>query len=462
MLFFRTACEAALKERSTDHYQSIIYKLAHRKAPAGGSFWKIPQGEEKNREALTMLAHLLEQNVQAGALKVFQSEIERDIYKQKICKIVFLVQEYSVWPAVEFLYHAAAADSRFDVSAVYIPFKHPNATAEDNNLEKYRAAGIPVLNYDEYNLSEENPDVAVFTKPYSSIPKQFYISEVERVVKYTIYIPYGLELNKRLIRYGFHEYCHYTVWRHLAYGDIVKQYGIKYGYRNGENIVVWGHPRVDNYRVENLPAPNKEWKKKIDGRKVILWCPHHTIVPGPECVSTWLKNYEAVFALFEEHPEAVLLWRPHPLLFGAIVNNGHMSQKELDAFLAEKTAKDNIILDTTEDYRTAFSMSDAIITDGTTFSIEYLLTGKPLMVTTETLDQFYEPEEMESALYIGRTHEDIRSFVENILSNQDPKRDKRTQFADHLFLRFKDKSVSQNILDNILTDISEEIQRYFR
>ena len=260
-------------------------------------------------------------------------------------------------------------------------------------------------------------------------------------------------MNKRLIRYGFGDYCHFAVWRHLAYGSIVKEFGAKYGYRDGENIAVWGHPRVDNYRKENIPAPNPEWQEKINNRKVILWCPHHTIAPGPECVSTWLENYVMIFSLFEKHRDLVLLWRPHPLLFGAIVNNNYMSKKDLALFLADKQAQENIVLDQTPDYRTAFSMSDAIITDGTTFSLEYLLTGKPLMVTTNSLEQFYEPEAMEDALYIGRSHEDIQRFVENILNGNDPKREKRTAFTEHLFLRPKDKSVSQNILDNILLDI---------
>lgn len=462
LLFFKAACQAAQREGNTENYQRVIRKIKGCKGPVANGYWKRPLGEEKHCDALTMLANILDQNAGSAVIRFMQKEIEEEIYKQKTCKILFLVQEYAIWPATEYLYRAAIADPRFEAVAVYVPFQHVDAIVEDHNLEKYHAAGIPVLSCDQYDLSAENPDVAVFTKPYDSIPKQFYVGEVEKIVKYTIYIPYGLELNKKLIRYGFHDYCHYTVWRHLVYGNIVKQFGTQYGYRNGENIAVWGHPRVDNYRPENSPAPNKEWEKKINGRKVILWCPHHTIVPGPECVSTWLKNYEAVFALFEQYPEAFLLWRPHPLLFGAIVNNGYMSKDGLDAFLAEKTEKDNIILDTTEDYRTAFSMSDAIITDGTTFSIEYLLTGKPLMVTADSLDQFYEPEEMESALYIGRTHEDIRSFIENVLADRDPKREKRMQFTDHLFLRPKDKSVSQNILDNILTDISEETERYFQ
>ena len=461
-LFFDAACHFAQKYRDIEHVQKIIEQIEqHRKEPACG-LWNTPPGVVKNRDALLMLANLLRQNASSEVLKVFQYEIDRDVFKQKKYKMVFLLQEYSVFPASEYLYRTAAADPRFEVQAVYVPFVHNNQVGEDHNLETYRDEGIPVLNYDEYDLAAENPDIAIFTKPYNNIPKQYYISEVEKLVKYTIYIPYGLELNQRLIRYGFYDYCQYTVWRHLAYGFIVKEYGKQYGYRNGENIVVWGHPRVDNYLKENRPAPNPVWQEKIKGRKVILWCPHHTIVPGPECVSTWVENHETVFSIFEKHRDLVLLWRPHPLLFGALVNNNYMSQRELDAFLEKKRTQENIILDQTSDYRIAFSMSDALITDGTTFSIEYLLTGKPLLITTDSLDQFYEPEAMEDALYIGRTHEDIQSFVESILSGRDPKRKRREVFTEQLFFRPKDKSVSQNILDNIVLSIEKDSTSLFK
>lgn len=460
-LFFDAACSAVRDHCDSEHIRKIIEQIElHRKKTPYG-FWKDPPGAVKNRDALVMLENLLRQNADPDVFVFFHKEIGQSVYTQKKCKILFLLQEYPIFPASEYLYRTAAIDPRFEVQAVYVPFYHKNQTQENHNLEIYNSEGIPAVNYDEYNLSAENPDVVIFTKPYNNIPKQFSITEVEKLVKYTIYIPYGLELNKRLIRYGFRDYCHFAVWRHLAYGSIVKEYGAKYGFRNGENIAVWGHPRVDNYRKENIPAPNPEWQEKINDRKVILWCPHHTIVPGPECVSTWLENYEMIFSLFEKHRDLVLLWRPHPLLFGAIVNNNYMSKKELATFLADKQAQENIVLDQTPDYRTAFSMSDAIITDGTTFSLEYLLTGNPLMVTTNSLDQFYEPEAMEDALYIGRSHEDIQHFIENILDGKDPKREKRTAFTERLFSRPKDKSVSQNILDNILLDIENEIRSIF-
>ena len=475
-LFFDAAFSSALEDRSREQIYQIIALIEQRRKMPEPGVWTFQtclsiikgslglrekkESKTEKSDALLMLANLLRQNPTPEVLRVFRTDIEQFVCREK-CKIVFLLQEHTIWPAVEHLYRAAVADPRFEAQAVYVPFTHVNATEEDHSFERYRAEGVEIVSCDQYDLAAENPDVVVFTKPYEQIPREYTIREVEKLVKHTIYVPYGLELNKRLIKYGFQDYCHFAVWRHMAYGSVVKEYGTKVGYRNGENIAVWGHPRVDNYRKENLPAPDPAWQAKIRGRKVILWCPHHTIGPGPECVSTWVQNREAVFTFFEQHPEAVLLWRPHPLLFGAIVHNKYMTQEELDAFLAEKQAQENVILDQTPDYRTAFAMSDAIITDGTTFSLEYLLTGKPLLVTADSLEQFYQPEAMEEALSIGRMHEDIRRFAEDVLAGRDPKREKREAFTESLFLRPKDKSVSENILDNILLEIEDEIKRMF-
>ena len=62
----------------------------------------------------------------------------------------------------------------------------------------------------------------------------------------------------------------------------------------------------------------------------MCWCPHHTILPESEYVSTWLNYSQLIFDWFEKHKDVVLLWRSHQLLFGALVNNGFMTQKQLE------------------------------------------------------------------------------------------------------------------------------------
>ena len=163
-----------------------------------------------------------------------------------------------------------------------------------------------------------------------------------------------------------------------------------------------------------------------------------------------------IFDWIKEHQDIVLLWRPHPLLFGALVNNKYMTQGQLDEFLEEKKKQDNIIFDDYSDYHAAFEVSDAMITDGTSFSIEYLGTGKPLMLTTPDISQYYNYKEAQKGLYVGDSVDSIIEFLENISMDKDPKKLARKKYTKNTIFLPKDKTISEYIADNILRDLVEE------
>ncbi len=426
-------------------------------------YWKLPQGKVQFLSAVEIMASLLEHNAKPAEFDMLYTEFTEVLSTvNPKCRVVFLAQEVSIWPSLEYVYNAMSADERFETRLVYVPFHHPNQQKEDHNLEEYSKMGYPVIAYDQYNLSEDNPDIVFFAKPYDMIPSQYTINEIDRIIPWTVYVPYGLETSYKLLRYGFQHFFHYKLWKHLVYGDFAKKTGAQYGYRNGENIEAWGYPRFDYYLKDCHSVIPNEWKEKINGRKVILWCPHHTIVPGPECVSTWLENYKTVFDFADSHPELFLLWRPHPLLFGAIVNNGYMTEAEMKAFVESKTNQDNIILDLTDDYHTAFDVSDAIITDGTTFSMEYLATGKPLMLTIDDIQNYYNSEEAEKGMYIGKTKEDIEQFMEFVLKGQDPKKNEREFYKNETLFIPKGQTISEYIENMLYERLKDDLRKTVR
>ena len=459
-IYFNALCDAICSGKiAVANYPNVISTLDNRinriRKKAMG-YWPLPEGKKTFVFLLQSLRDLLRQHVSVEVLREFQTYNNGADTINAKCRVLFLIQDEPVWPSSESVYLAMAQDERFEPRLVYIPFKHQNRTEADDDFAIYLKKGLPVIRCDDYNLAEDNPDIVFFAKPYGNVPAPFYIREVEKIVDRLVYIPYGMEITTSLIYYGFRTYVHYRVWRHIVYGEPAKRVGTDYGYRNGENIVVWGHPKADNYLPEKCYAIPEEWEAKIKGKKVVLWCPHHTIKPGPECVSTWLDYYKEIFSLFEREKGIVLLWRPHPLLFGAIVNNGYMSQSELDEFILAKTACKNIILDRTSDYRPAFFVSDAIITDGTTFSIEYLYTGKPLMVTAHRLDHFYNYEAMVQSLYIGQTFEDIELFVKNCAAGKDPLKEKRMDFRREMFFIPENGTTGEYICNQLLNDMITE------
>lgn len=452
--------QLAQTEDTTEYREALIEELTVRanKANRADGVWVLSDQRVRLIYACRAMIDLLSVPIPLAAVQEWlEAELYWDLKTPAPCKVLFLAQEFSVWPSMESVYNAMSADPRFEPQIVYLPFFHPNKPTDHSEVDKYRAMGIPAMRYTEYNVSKEAPDMVICIKPYDgNIPTSFATPELEKVIDRFIYIPYGMELSRKLYRYGYHEYLHYKAWRHIAYGKIVKQVGIEQGYRNGENIAVWGHPKADNYRGDRYYLVPAEWKKKISGRRVLMWCPHHIINPGKEKTSTWVEFSDTVFKTVQKHPEIVLLMRPHPMLFGALVNNGRMTQAEMDEMLENIRKSENIILDDTSDYRTATMISDALITDGTTFAIEYLYTRKPYMVTTTDIESFYEPEKMDEALYMGRTPEDVEAFIEMFAEGKDPKEKARLAYRRETMFIPKNMSVGRNIAINLLTDITKE------
>lgn len=447
-------CDCIENKKATNEVADRLNKYVDRLEKKANGYWRLPEGKIEIFKALKTIAVLLKNNATKAEIDAVYKEVasKRNDVSSKCC-VTFLAQEYVVWPSLQGVYEAMSQDSRFVVKVVYVPFEHANATYKDDSLELYRKDGISIITHNEYDLSEDNPDIVFFAKPYYTIPFKYNAKEVTKVFDKTVYIAYGMENNYRLLYYGFHYYLQYSAWRHIVYGNFVKKVGTQYGYRNGENIVVWGHPKMDYFITGKQSSIPEEWKKKINDRRVVCWCPHHTIMPGNEHISTWLDYNQEIFDWFEQNKDVVLLWRSHQLLFGALVNNGFMTQEQLDKFLYEKKQSDNIIIDSNSDYHYAFDVSDGMITDCTTFSIEYLGTGKPLLLTTDDIAQCYNHEDVINGLYIGEEPNKIVEFLDNIRDGNDPKRALRKEYIDKTIFYPKNGTIGEYITNNLLNDL---------
>ena len=446
-------CE--LDQEAREHLIRWIDWKYNRVTKKANGYWKLPAGKKEYLSYLRMLQELLRIGTSGEIIEeCINDYVHYLCMSESRCKVVVLLPEKSTWFAIESIYKAMASDERFEVKLVYIPF--PQMDKRENiGIEPYLEDGIPVLQYTEYDLSKDNPDIVIYSKHYDPVPFQFNIREVEKIVERVVYVPYKMEISYNEINYDFQDYLHYRAWRHVGYGPIMKQVGGEYGFRNGENIAVWGHPKVDYHRADKMYSIPVEWGNKINGRRVLLWCPDYINPHGSESISTWFDFSEIVFSQMEKHKDIVLLWRPHPLFFESLINN-YMTQEDLNRFLAEKTAKENIVLDQSEDCRVAFAISDGMICDGTTFFVEYLLTGKPLMLTTKKLESIYYGEKLRGSISIGESVEDIEKFINDFAVGRDSKREARRELQQNIFFFPEGKSVGENIADNILTDIKKE------
>lgn len=391
-----------------------------------------------------------------GDLSKLRNTIYREMHKKT--KFVIYTQDLACWGSLESVYKALERDDRCEVTVVYVNFVNVYDNSSSEEFEIYRKSYCPtIVSLSKYDLQKASPDVAIFVKPYDEmVPEEARFRYVEHCVDYTIYVPYGMEFNTGLIKYAFNGYLHAKVWRHIGYGPVVLEYGAYYGYRNGSNIVDWGHPKGD-YSTTLVDIP-KQWLEKIRDRKVILWTPHHSIdTKDPNHVGTWIQWSEQIIDLFKKNKSIVLLFRPHPLLFKSLLTNEVLNESSLDELIDFFNTQDNMILDDGPDYRPAFQISNALITDGTTFSVEYLYTRKPEAVTIVDKNKFYKSKEFCEAVQIIDSQKDLVQFVKEVEQDLDLHKRSRNAFMQRYFTIPNGVTIGQNIVNHTLEDMNQEI-----
>ena len=418
--------------------------------------WSVPVSMQCYYDFLEQIENLLRTDRVQAELPELQSKIE-GITRKKI-HALFLTQEMSCWPSLESVFAAVQSNEDFEATLVYTPFHHENLTSVVDYYDAYRDLGLPILRHNAYDLPQDSPDVVFVNKPYANIPELYQEKHLSQVVPRLIYIAYGMELTMDLIKFGFQYHAQYKAWRHVAYGNIVKQFGSRYGYRGGENIVVWGHPKADQYRdMESKKAiVPQEWVDRIKGRKTILWTPHHLIDLNSTGTGTWQIWGDQILQMAMERKDLFFIIRPHPMMVGALVNNGVYTQQQMDRLMEKISKAENIIWDSSSSYLPAFYAADAIITDGTTFSFEFLYTKKPILLTPRNMESFYQYEDMLESYYIVNHRRDISGFMDMIGKGEDPLKEKRLAMYDKTFFIPTDCTVGENIMKQVGVDLQRE------
>ncbi len=449
--------EAKSEQKSTDPFKFIVEEEKRNLHNNKSTEWGYTDSDYTYFEYLNKISTMIDEEDDEESYKELINEISA-ITRRKI-HALFLTQEPACWPSLETVFAAAQSDPDYNATLVYTPFFHENYTEQIDYSDTYTdEMNVPITKYNEYDLTADSPDVVFMIKPYGNVPSAYEIKQLENVIPRVIYIPYGMEITKDLIKFGFGFYAHYKAWRHCAYGDIVKEYGAEYGFRNGENIAVWGHPKADHYRDmgKNRESIPQDWKDFIGGRKTILWTPHHLIDLESDGTGTWLIWGTKILQLALENPDIAFILRPHPLMFGALVNNGVLTEEELELMIDRIKNSGNILLDDSPSYHNAFNAADAIITDGTTFCIEFLYTKKPIMLTPRNMEGFYLYEQMMESYYIATGVESVADYINMIRNDEDPLYEKRIDLHDKTFYIPENITVGENIINNIKKELTEE------
>jgi hypothetical protein len=195
-------------------------------------------------------------------------------------------------------------------------------------------------------------------------------------------------------------------------------------------VDVTGHPKTDALQqLERSIDPQLE--AFAAGRKLVCWNPHFDVRPDGSAYgtgySTFSRWYNFLLEEFARRPDMAFLIRPHPLLFASLVQRRIFTPEQVSAFRGRCAAAGNIQIDTRPSYLPAFASSAAMLSDFSTFVLEYPATGKPLLYLSNPYSA-----EVEGDLSVGdycppcESEAGIVAFLDQVKAGHDPEAAART------------------------------------
>lgn len=363
----------------------------------------------------------------AGQLRAVRSlaRIRREARKRPV-RVAFLVIENQKWSA-QSVYVAMVANPLFE--PILLLSTHADnvgreegealrTTLEQNVAFAQRHGFMFRKVFDEARgrfipIAEFSPDVVFYEQPYG-LPPEHAPAAVSRYAL-TCYIPYGYGIylarnSGQRFSAGFSEY----LWRiFLESPDFLRMSGNIHLLEN-LSAVPTGYPKMDMLlTLSRMCLPDE----KI-GRPRVIYAPHHSLTPGEgDSYGTFAWNGRWMLKFAHSMPGVTWVFKPHPKLKEQLVRTRMMTPLEVDRYFAAwgELANAQVILD--GEYMPAFSDSDAMITDSGSFLMEFLLTGKPILLLVSPTSAGYSPfgEQLVTKLYGAADVGEIRRFVERVV-----------------------------------------------
>lgn len=329
-------------------------------------------------------------------LKRAEKSVKGDI-KVRL-EIVFLPYKASMWDSLESVWKAADEDPACDAYVVPIPYYDRNP---DGSLGTLHYEGqdfppyVPVVQYESYELEKRRPDAIYIHNPYdqynsvTSVAPRYYSYELKKYTETLVYIPYyattgGMSEGQRSCSaYAYADFIVVQVEKYRKFFDAAIP---------EEKFLPLGSPKFDRvvHLCQNPSAPPLAWKERLAGKKVYFY---NTSIGGLlGGTEAFLKKMNYVFDCFKGRSDAVLLWRPHPLLASTLRS---LRPQYEEAFLQIKRrffAEEIGIYDDTSDITATVALCDAYIGDsGTSVTSLFGVAGKPLFILNNWITS--RPEE---------------------------------------------------------------------
>ena len=368
---------------------------------------------------------------------------------------VFLGADPQDWLSLHTVYEASRADPAFRVTVVSVSWRGW-LTFSTNCEALFAELGVPYVDgmAPGFSLAELRPDVIFTSTPYDEFQlEQFRSSSICRLAK-VVYISYGVDFADKaesaFDRMIFGGPVHRGAWRIFTRStDNIPRYS-RYGVA-ASRVVAAGLPIIDRYYqdddVSYAPAPFREHNEE---RFKILYCPHHSI----GLWSTFDRNSEVIRDFVARDDGACLVFRPHPGLPIKLETDGIIGQDDL----RHRFTSSRMIYNDSVPYYGIFHWSNILITDASSFLIQYAPTKKPIIFLDNSrngrgIDETIRPEIMKS-YYVARDADELVETLSVLRSGVDPMRRKRLASQERLCYRVFEPGAGRRIADYVRDNFS--------
>lgn len=312
-------------------------------------------------------------------------------------RVVFLLFYFEAWDSLDEVYRRMAADPGFDPIVVTIPRK---LTGDEDFGDEHKVSafleerGIPHERFAYTDdavglarLKSLHPDYVFLNYPWQRNYQESY--RVESLVTFTrvCYVPYfSLYLVNEPGVDGVapHQYTQTThQLAHLLFlqdGSVVD--ALNELEPGNSRVRLTGTPKIDALiRAGSEAEPLWPIERSLPSGETpfrLLWGPHHSYGQRWLNFGVFTETCEAMLQWAERHADVDIVLRPHPFMWGTLVDRDLMTPEQVASWRARWDALSNTAVDVNSSYPRLFVGADALFTDGISFIAEYpLVTGKP-------------------------------------------------------------------------------------
>ncbi|HET7535557.1 MAG TPA: tetratricopeptide repeat protein [Candidatus Didemnitutus sp.] len=378
-------------------------------------------------------------------------------------RVAFLVQYPQGWTSLKSAWAAFSADTGCAVKVIAAPFKHPSPNSEAiyGFLEK---EGVPFVRWTDFKWEPGFADVLFVQLPYDDTrPPALSAPELLKLVPRLAYVPYALEIGggSENINLLINQPLHQLAWAIFARSPRHKAAFARYCATGGAHVAVTGHPKMDALRQLDL-VRDEELVRFAEGRRLVVWNPHFDVRPdGSEWgtgYSTFLRWEKFMIAEFARRPELALAIRPHPLFFDALQQRQIMSEANIADFTARCAQAGNIHIDRRPSYLPVFAASTAMLSDASSFVLEYAATGKPLLYLHNPKGPGLNADGdfVRAHCATAQTESEITQFLDRVAAGSDPAQGDRMAAFQREFMHLPAEGAGEAIRRATLARLKAE------